>query len=88
MGDAEPCFPSVERSFFSGRLSCFSLGSRVTGSGQGVPGPHAAKKNTASSWPLNARVVSKLAGIRCPALLVRARAGTKRKACSPTEQMV
>lgn len=83
MGDAEPCFPLVERVFFSGRLSCFSLGSSATVSGQGVPVPYTAKKNTASSWPLNAHVVSKLARIRCPALPARARMGTDRKAYSP-----
>lgn len=72
-------------SFLSGKLSCFSLGSCVTVSGQGVPVPYTAKKNTASSWPLNAHVVSKLAGVRCPALPVHARMGTDGKAYSPTQ---
>lgn len=79
MGDAKSCFPSAERYFFAGRLSCFSLDSCVTVSGQGVPVPCSAKKNTPSSWPLNAHVVSKLARIRCPALPVHAQTGTDRK---------
>lgn len=69
VGDAEPCLPLVVRwlwfvvwvfcfVFFSGRLSCFSLSSCVMVSGQGGPAPYTAKKNTLSSWPLNAHVVS------------------------------
>lgn len=83
MGDVEPCFPVVDRGFFSGRLSCFPLDSSAAVFGQGVPVPYTAKKNTASSWPLNAHVVSKLARITCPALPARARMGTDRKAYSP-----
>lgn len=75
--------PQQRGIFFAGRLSCFSLDSCVMVSGHGVPVRCSAKKNTLSSWPLNAHVVSKLARIRCPALPVHARMGTDRKEYRP-----
>lgn len=56
----------------------------MTVSGQEVPVPCGAKKNTPSSWPLNTHVVSKLARIRCPALPVHAQMGTDGKEYSPS----
>lgn len=68
------CLRSRKHSFpflcevFSGMLSCSSLGRYMAVSGNGFTIPYIAKKTSTSSWPLSARIVSKVYGIRYPIL--------------------